>query len=70
MSSSHFPEDELGVTSAPLMAASFYIGDQCQTQNDDFMFCKEKNKHNPHKCLAEGIRVKNCVRTMYIIFVN
>jgi NADH dehydrogenase (ubiquinone) 1 alpha subcomplex subunit 8 len=59
------PEEELLVTSAPLKAAAFYIGDQCQAQNDDYMLCKDKNGLDPFACLAEGRRVTNCTKYMY-----
>lgn len=63
----YFPEnEELRVTSAPLMAASFYIGEQCMKQNDDFKLCKRANDNNPSACLKEGRRVTNCVQNMQV----
>ena len=56
------PTEELVVTSAPLKAAAFYVGDQCQVQNDDYMACKEATGADPYACLKEGRRVTNCVQ--------
>ena len=58
------PSEELVVTSAPLKAAAFFIGDQCKTQNDDYMACKESTSSDPFACLTEGRRVTNC--TQYV----
>ncbi|KAL0255465.1 hypothetical protein I308_100269 [Cryptococcus tetragattii IND107] len=33
--------DELGVTSAPLKSASFFIGQHCKEVNEDFMLCRK-----------------------------
>jgi hypothetical protein len=63
MPKGRFPEEEeLAVTSSPLMAAAFYIGDQCKKQNDDFMLCKQANNQHPEPCLKEGYRVTRCVQ--------
>jgi NADH dehydrogenase (ubiquinone) 1 alpha subcomplex subunit 8 len=62
----YFPEDEeLAVTSAPLMAAAFYIGDQCKVQNDDFMLCKQAQNQHPEHCLKEGLRVTRCAQHVF-----
>ncbi|KAJ3568821.1 hypothetical protein NP233_g5464 [Leucocoprinus birnbaumii] len=58
------PEDvpkvaELGVTSAPLKSAAFFIGAYCKEFNEDFMLCKSENR-DPGHCLKEGRRVTRC----------
>ena len=64
------PEEELLVTSAPLKAAAFYLGDQCKAQNDDFMFCKKFHGGDPGKCLPEGRRVTNCTQHVYVVLLR
>ncbi|KAH8806864.1 hypothetical protein DL96DRAFT_1822208 [Flagelloscypha sp. PMI_526] len=51
--------DELGVTSAPLKSASFFIGAHCKDYNEDFMLCKAESR-DPAHCLKEGRRVTRC----------
>ncbi|TXT08990.1 hypothetical protein VHUM_02464 [Vanrija humicola] len=53
--------DELGVTSAPLKSAAFFIGDYCKEVNEDFMLCKNENR-DPAHCLAEGRKVTRCTQ--------
>ncbi|KAK4689986.1 NADH dehydrogenase (ubiquinone) 1 alpha subcomplex subunit 8, partial [Tremellales sp. Uapishka_1] len=53
------PVDELGVTSAPLKSASFFIGAHCKDVNEDFMLCKAENR-DPAHCLKEGRKVTRC----------
>ena len=56
----HIPKvDELGVTSAPLKSAAFFIGAYCKEYNEDFMLCKAEDR-NPEHCLKEGRRVTRC----------
>ncbi|KIY51658.1 NADH dehydrogenase, alpha subcomplex, subunit 8 [Fistulina hepatica ATCC 64428] len=55
--------EELGVTSAPLKSAAFFIGSHCQAYNEDFMLCKAENP-DPAHCLLEGRRVTRCARDM------
>ncbi|GAC75642.1 hypothetical protein PANT_16d00079 [Moesziomyces antarcticus T-34] len=55
--------DELGVTSAPLKSASFFIGSHCKDVNEDFMLCKNENR-DPAHCLKEGRRVTRCARDL------
>ncbi|EEB93240.1 hypothetical protein MPER_08133 [Moniliophthora perniciosa FA553] len=50
---------ELGVTSAPLKSAAFFIGAYCKEFNEDFMLCKNENR-DPGHCLKEGRRVTRC----------
>ncbi|RDB20160.1 NADH-ubiquinone oxidoreductase 20 subunit [Hypsizygus marmoreus] len=50
---------ELGVTSAPLKSAAFFIGAYCKEYNEDFMLCKSENR-DPAHCLKEGRRVTRC----------
>ncbi|KAI3406441.1 NdufA8 [Candida oxycetoniae] len=52
--------DEVGATSAPLLSASYYIGDRCKPYNDDFMMCKEEKNGGTVECLKEGRRVTRC----------
>ena len=33
--------DEVGATSAPLLSASYYIGDKCKPFNEDFYYVKK-----------------------------
>jgi NADH dehydrogenase (ubiquinone) 1 alpha subcomplex subunit 8 len=65
--------DELGVTSAPLKSAAFFIGSHCREVNggftaheyseltitEDFMLCKQENR-DPAHCLKEGRKVTRC----------
>ncbi|KAF8874351.1 hypothetical protein BD779DRAFT_1450966 [Infundibulicybe gibba] len=53
------PVPELGVSSAPLKSAAFFIGAYCKEFNDDFMLCKSENR-DPAHCLKEGRRVTRC----------
>ncbi|WAR57951.1 hypothetical protein PtB15_5B181 [Puccinia triticina] len=53
--------DELGVSSAPLKSASFYIGTFCKPYSEDFMLCKAEDQ-NPEHCLKEGRRVTRCAQ--------
>lgn len=71
--------DELGVTSAPLKSASFFIGQHCKEVNgkscirqfscmrlistEDFMLCKQENR-DPAHCLAEGRKVTRCAQEL------
>nr|ODO04167.1 hypothetical protein L204_00522 [Cryptococcus depauperatus CBS 7855] len=58
--------DELGVTSAPLKSASFFIGQHCKETNEDFMLCKQEN-NDPAHCLAEGRKVTRCAQELYVL---
>jgi len=51
--------DELGVSSAPLKSAAFFIGEHCREVNEDFMLCKSENR-DPAHCLKEGRKVTRC----------
>lgn len=51
---------ELGVTSAPLKSAAFFIGAYCKEYNEDFMLCKNESGGDPGACLKEGRRVTRC----------
>merc|ERR1712093_400989 len=55
--------DELGVTSAPLKSASFFIGEYCKPYNEDFMLCKAESR-DPAHCLAEGRKVTRCAQDL------
>lgn len=63
MPSSQPKVDELGVTSAPLKSASFFIGEHCKEVNEDFMLCKNENR-DPAHCLKEGRRVTRCAQDL------
>jgi NADH dehydrogenase (ubiquinone) 1 alpha subcomplex subunit 8 len=57
---------EIGATSAPLMSASFFIGDRCRAYNDDYMKCKdEANGRGELECLTEGRKVTRCAASVY-----
>ena len=56
---------ELGVTSAPLKSAAFFIGAYCKEYNEDFMLCKAENR-DPAHCLKEGRRVTRCAQDLYV----
>ncbi|KAF9238815.1 Ndufa8, NADH-ubiquinone oxidoreductase complex I 19kd subunit [Melanogaster broomeanus] len=51
---------ELGVTSAPLKSAAFFIGAYCKEYNEDFILCKNEAGGAPGPCLKEGRRVTRC----------
>jgi NADH dehydrogenase (ubiquinone) 1 alpha subcomplex subunit 8 len=59
---------EIGATSAPLMSASFFIGDRCKAYNDDYMKCKaEANGRGELDCLQEGRKVTRCAASVYVL---
>jgi NADH dehydrogenase (ubiquinone) 1 alpha subcomplex subunit 8 len=55
---------EVGVSSAPLKSASFFVGEHCQKYNEDFMLCKNENR-DPAHCLLEGRRVTRCAQDLF-----
>ncbi|EDN03868.1 NADH-ubiquinone oxidoreductase [Histoplasma capsulatum] len=56
---------EIGATSAPLMSASYFIGDRCRAYNDDYMKCKmESNGKGELDCLREGRKVTRCAASV------
>lgn len=57
--------DEVGVTSAPLKSASFFLGQFCQKYNEDFMLCKSEDR-DPAHCLKEGRRVTRCAQDLCV----
>lgn len=58
---------ELGVSSAPLLSASFFIGARCREYNDDYMQCKTENPgQGEFKCMKEGRRVTRCARSVCV----
>jgi hypothetical protein len=57
---------ELGASSAPLLSASFFIGDRCKAYNDDYMMCKtEANGRGELECMKEGRKVTRCAASVY-----
>jgi hypothetical protein len=59
--------EEIGATSAPLLSASYFIGDRCKAFNDDFMKCKaEANGRGEMDCLKEGRKVTRCAASVYV----
>ncbi|GAQ10718.1 NADH-ubiquinone oxidoreductase 20.8 kDa subunit [Aspergillus lentulus] len=57
--------EEIGATSAPLLSASYFIGDRCKAFNDDFMKCKaEANGRGEMECLKEGRKVTRCAASV------
>ncbi|WEW55852.1 ndufa8, NADH-ubiquinone oxidoreductase complex I 19kd subunit [Emydomyces testavorans] len=63
----HIPKvEEVGASSAPLMSASYFIGDRCKAFNDDYMKCKEEaNGKGELECLKEGRKVTRCAASVY-----
>ncbi|KAI9217810.1 hypothetical protein BC828DRAFT_360728 [Blastocladiella britannica] len=59
------PFTELGVTSAPLTSAAFFIGAFCKAYNEDFMLCKNENA-DPRHCLREGRKVTRCAADLLV----
>ncbi|KAG9259011.1 uncharacterized protein F5Z01DRAFT_669745 [Emericellopsis atlantica] len=56
---------EIGATSAPLLSASFFIGNRCQDYNDDYMQCKNENPgRGEFDCMKEGRRVTRCASSV------
>lgn len=62
----HIPKvDEIGTTSAPLLSASYFIGDRCKAYNDDYMKCKDEAKgRGEFECLKEGRKVTRCAASV------
>lgn len=60
--------EEIGASSAPLMSASYFIGDRCKAYNDDYMKCKTDayGKGEP-ECMREGRKVTRCAGSVYVI---
>ncbi|KAL1955787.1 hypothetical protein VTO42DRAFT_8107 [Malbranchea cinnamomea] len=57
--------DEIGASSAPLMSASYFIGDRCRAYNDDYMKCKaEASGRGELECLREGRKVTRCAASV------
>jgi NADH dehydrogenase (ubiquinone) 1 alpha subcomplex subunit 8 len=50
---------EVGLTSAPLKSAAYFLPDHCGKYQDDFMLCKNEN-NDPQHCLKEGRKVTRC----------
>ncbi len=62
---------ELGVSSAPLLSAAYFIGARCRDYNDDFMKCKTDNPgKGEFDCLQEGRRVTRCARSVYVYAIQ
>lgn len=60
--------DEIGTTSAPLLSASYFIGDRCNAFNDDYMKCKtEANGRGELECMKEGRKVTRCAASVYVL---
>ncbi|KAI1906414.1 ndufa8, NADH-ubiquinone oxidoreductase complex I 19kd subunit [Ophidiomyces ophidiicola] len=60
--------EEIGATSAPLMSASYFIGDRCKAFNDDYMKCKQdSNGKGELECLKEGRKVTRCAASVYAL---
>ncbi|KJA29586.1 hypothetical protein HYPSUDRAFT_126185 [Hypholoma sublateritium FD-334 SS-4] len=51
--------EEVGLTSAPLKSAAFFIGAYCKEYNEDFVLCKNESR-DPAHCLKEGRKVTRC----------
>jgi len=50
---------EIGLSSAPLRAASHHFGKYCDNQSKEFMLCNAEEK-DPRKCINEGKEVTRC----------
>ena len=62
--------DEIGTTSAPLLSASYFIGNRCNAFNDDYMKCKtEANGRGELECMKEGRKVTRCAASVYVHLV-
>lgn len=62
--------EEIGATSAPLMSASYFIGDRCKAFNDDYMKCKsDANGRGEVECLKEGRKVTRCAASVYVLSI-
>lgn len=58
---------EIGSTSAPLLSASYFIGDRCRPYNDDYMLCKtESYGKGELECMREGRKVTRCAASVYV----
>ncbi|KXN71091.1 NADH dehydrogenase, alpha subcomplex, subunit 8 [Conidiobolus coronatus NRRL 28638] len=51
--------EEVGATSAPLLSASFFLGEYCRPYFEDFMLSKAENPDPAHS-LKEGRKVTRC----------
>ncbi|EXJ93842.1 NADH dehydrogenase (ubiquinone) 1 alpha subcomplex 8 [Capronia coronata CBS 617.96] len=62
----HIPKvTEIGASSAPLLSASFFIGDRCRAYNDDYMQCKtESYGRGELDCMKEGRKVTRCAASV------
>ncbi|KAI5305823.1 hypothetical protein KEM55_008831, partial [Ascosphaera atra] len=62
----HIPKvKEIGTSSAPLLSASYFIGDRCRAYNDDFMKCKaDAHGTGELDCLKEGRKVTRCAASV------
>lgn len=59
---------EIGVSSAPLLSASYFIGARCKPYNDDYMQCKDQsNGRGELDCLREGRKVTRCASSVYVV---
>jgi NADH dehydrogenase (ubiquinone) 1 alpha subcomplex subunit 8 len=56
------------LSSSILLGSSELIGQQCRSQNIDFMKCKQNNS-NPKSCLDKGNNVLTCV-TETLVKIN
>jgi len=50
---------EVNLSTPYLKAASFFLGKQCEAENNEFMLCRGEEK-DPRKCLKEGKAVTAC----------
>jgi NADH dehydrogenase (ubiquinone) 1 alpha subcomplex subunit 8 len=56
--------EEVDVTTYPLKAAAFFMGDHCAKQADAYMYCKEVIRH-PHKCYKKSTEYTDCVKDLF-----
>lgn len=59
------PVKEIGASSAPLLSASFFIGDRCKAFNDDYMVCKtQAHGKGEIECMREGRKATRCAASV------
>ncbi|KAG7008558.1 NADH-ubiquinone oxidoreductase 20.8 kda subunit [Physcia stellaris] len=56
---------EIGASSAPLLSASYFIGDRCKAFNDDYMVCKtQAHGRGEIECMKEGRKATRCAASV------
>jgi len=55
---------EIDMSTSFLRAGAFFVGKQCEIQNNEYMLCREEEK-DPRKCLNEGKQVTSCALNFF-----